>query len=132
MNKTTRKSYLLLSVTVMLITTSSLVLSTAKPVNKKSSQTSVTNSIPDDLKVIFKNSCMACHSIDGSGIAKAKLNFSNWDSYSPGKQDKKAAVICNVVSKGTMPPKSFRKSHPETILTEQQKEAICKWSASFR
>lgn len=94
-------------------------------------QISATNPIPDDLKIVFKNSCMACHSTDGSGMAKANVNFSIWDTYSSDKQVKKASAICNVVSKESMPPKSFRKSHPEVIPTAEQKEAICKWSSSL-
>jgi hypothetical protein len=61
-------------------------------------------------------------------MAMAKLNFSEWDSYSAEKQAKKAEAICNVITKGSMPPKSFRQSHPEAIPTDAQKELICKWS----
>jgi cytochrome c5 len=80
------------------------------------------------VKDVFKNSCMGCHATGGKGMAMAKLNFSEWDSYSAEKQAKKAEAICNVITKGSMPPKSFRQSHPEAIPTDAQKELICKWS----
>ncbi len=114
-----KKIYLLLLFAVTLVIVSAFILP-------------VENHIPDNLKVVFKNSCMACHSDNGGGMAKANLNFSNWDTYSPDKQLKKATGICKVVSKGTMPPKSFVKSHPEAALSDEQKALICKWSESFK
>jgi len=113
-----KKSFLLLLVAITLVIVSGSVL----PADK---------SIPDNLKVVFKNSCMACHSDNGGGMAKAKLNFSKWDTYSPEKQIKKAVAICTVISKGSMPPKSFIKSHPEAVLSDEQKTDVRKWSESF-
>lgn len=92
----------------------------------------VENPIPDNLKIVFKNSCMTCHSDNGGGMAKANLNFSKWDTYTPEKQVKKAVEICKVVSKGSMPPKSFIKSHPEAVLSDEQKALICKWGESLK
>jgi len=119
-----KKNYLFLLAAITLVIVSGSLLLNA--------QTSKSNPIPDDLKVIFKNSCMACHSDDGGGIAKANLNFSSWDTYSPEKQVKKTAAICAVVTKGAMPPKSFVKTHPEAALTDEQKVLICKWGESLK
>lgn len=115
-----KKIYLFLAVTVVLL----LVLASfILPVPNKP--------VPDDLSLVFKNSCMACHASGGSMMAMGKVNFSNWDTYDTAKQAKKAAAICNIVTKGSMPPKSFIKSNLGAALTDEQKAKICKWSAEL-
>ena len=42
--------------------------------------------IPDSVFTIIQNSCMDCHATDGNGMAKSKINFDKWDTYSPEKQ----------------------------------------------
>jgi hypothetical protein len=74
---------------------------------------------------------MSCHATGGRNLAMTKLNFSDWDNYEPGKQVKKAAAICKRITKGTMPPKSFRVSNPDAIPTASQKEMICTWSGTL-
>ena len=91
----------------------------------------ITNGIPDEVKAVFEKSCTGCHSDDGKGLAKAKLNFSQWDNYEPAKQAGKAAAICKMITKGKMPPKSIRKSKPDLIPTQQQIDLICKWSKTL-
>ncbi len=90
-----------------------------------------TKPIPEDLKAVFKTSCMACHSDDGGSMAKSRVNFSRWDSYDLEKQSKKAADISKVVMKGAMPPKSFAKANPGAVLTDIQKEMVYKWSGGL-
>jgi hypothetical protein len=85
----------------------------------------VPNGIPDDIKAIFEKSCMGCHSDDAKGFAKSKVNFSKWDSYDAKKQADKAAAICNMVTKGKMPPKKVK---AELKPTPEQITAICNWS----
>ncbi|MFA6334845.1 MAG: heme-binding domain-containing protein [Bacteroidales bacterium] len=112
-----KKIYLFLSVIAMVLIVTSLVVP-QQP----------TNPIPDDLKTVFKTSCMACHANEGSRLAMSKVNFSKWDSYDSEKQSRKAASICKSVYRGSMPTKSFVKSNPGAILTDAQKNKICKWS----
>jgi mono/diheme cytochrome c family protein len=100
-------------------------------INEKTVST-ITDSIPVDLQLIFKKSCMDCHAKGGSSFAMSILNFSEWQNYTPGKQIKKASAICNEISNGAMPPKSFRKTHPDAIPTEAQIDTICKWSAALK
>jgi hypothetical protein len=88
--------------------------------------------IPDDVMAVLKNSCMACHGQDGKKMAMSMVNFSAWDNYSADKQAKKASAVCNVVTKGTMPPKNYREANPGAVLTDAQKELICKWSKSLQ
>jgi cytochrome c5 len=107
------------------------VLSQAQSAGKKSTAQLTVSSIPDDLEVIFQKSCMDCHAIDGKMMAMAKLNFSEWDKYKAGKQTKKAVAICRKITKGAMPPKSYREKYPETIPSASQIELICKWSKTL-
>lgn len=88
--------------------------------------------LPENIMSIIDKSCMDCHSDDGNKLAAMKLNFSNWEKYKPGKQAAKSAAICKIVGKGNMPPKSYRESHPDAVLTKAQIEMICKWSESLR
>jgi hypothetical protein len=91
----------------------------------------VQNPIPDNFQTIFKTSCKDCHAAGGKKTAMSKLNFSNWDSYSPEKQAKKAREICNMLSLEKMPPKSYRKLHPGNIPTALQVDEICEWCNSL-
>jgi hypothetical protein len=75
---------------------------------------------------------MDCHATGGNHMAMSLLNFSGWDKYKPGKQAKKAGAICYMISKGSMPPKSFRDANPEAVPTADQKDAICKWSGTLK
>ena len=89
-------------------------------------------SIPDSISKIFQNSCYACHAEGGNMMAMSKVNFSEWDKLSPEKQAKKAAAICKVVSKGSMPPGKFQKKHADKVPTQAQKVSICAWAKSLK
>ena len=115
----------------LIAVTSFVLVSNDGVTNKVISGVTATQSIPDDVMVAVKNSCMACHATGGKSMAMAKVNFSEWDTYPAAKQAKKAEAICNVITKGTMPPKSFKASHPDAVLTDAQKDMICKWSKSL-
>ena len=53
---------------------------------------------------------------------------SKWDSYSSEKQIEKALSMCKEVTKGAMPPKGYRASHPEGVPTEKQIKTLCNWA----
>jgi len=127
-----KKTYLFLTASVMVAVFTASVLSPAKVTGKKGPTQIAATSIPDDLQIIFKKSCMDCHATGGSHMAMSLLNFSNWDKYKPGKQTKKAGAICYMISKGSMPPKSYKAANPDAIPTEAQKDAICKWSGTLK
>ncbi len=90
------------------------------------------SSIPDDLHKIFEKSCMGCHARGGNLMAMFHLNFTKWDDYRQEKQVSLAADICKMLSKGEMPPKSARQSHPELIPSNDQIKSICTWSDSLK
>jgi hypothetical protein len=125
-----KRTFLFLAIIVMVTVLTASVLSLSKD-GENITTLMTTNAIPDDLKVIFKNSCMDCHATGGKGMAMAKLNFSDWDNYSPDKQVRKADAICKIVTKGTMPPKSYGEKNPNAIPTASQKDMICKWSKTL-
>jgi mono/diheme cytochrome c family protein len=88
-------------------------------------------SIPDSVYAVFSKSCIGCHADDGNGMAKSKVNFDKWDSYSPEKQASKAAAISKMLNKGAMPPSGFRKSNPTLIPTEADVAKVTAWAKSF-
>jgi hypothetical protein len=62
-------------------------------------------------------------------MAASVWSFSSWDQYSAKKQMKKANAICRAITNGSMPPSSGGTAR---ILTTEQKDIICKWSASLQ
>lgn len=99
--------------------------------SSETSNPSMTSSIPDSIGNIIEKSCYPCHSAPGKGMAMMKLNFDNWETYNPEKQADKAKKMCNKVTKGAMPPKSFRNNNPDKVPTQAQVQVICNWAASF-
>ncbi|MBM3404665.1 MAG: hypothetical protein FJY10_07220 [Bacteroidetes bacterium] len=94
-------------------------------------QTQSTSGIPDSVYVILKKACMACHSDQGTGLAKGKLNLSPWDGYSADRKVSKARAICKEMKAGTMPPRRFVAKNPEAQLTDDQIRIVCDWTASL-
>ena len=88
-------------------------------------------SMPDSIHKIIEKCCMDCHAEGGNGMAESHVNFSKWDSYKPEKQADKANSICKVMTKESMPPKGYKKSHPDAIPTQKEVNAICKWAGSL-
>jgi hypothetical protein len=88
--------------------------------------------IPDNINQIFKTSCTPCHWEGGKAMALKMVNFSKWTDYDVVKGGKKAGMVCYVLNKEKMPPKSVRKGTPEMIPTKEQVDAICKWAESVK
>jgi cytochrome c5 len=126
-----KKNYLFLAATLIAVLVIALGLKPAPAISQKATKQASVAPLPDDVGKIFKNSCMACHGEGGKGMAMSHVNFSKWSEYTPEKQASKAESICKVVTKGSMPPKSFKKDHPEFVPTEAQIKSICDWSASL-
>jgi hypothetical protein len=87
--------------------------------------------IPENINKIFQNSCTPCHGKEGGRFPHSRLNLSKWAGYGAEKEAEKAALICSTLSKGSMPPKSRRESHPELNPTKEQVDLICKWAESL-
>jgi hypothetical protein len=85
-------------------------------------------SISDEVMKIAKKSCVNCHTEPGNKMALMHVNMSTWDKYSPEKQAEKAKEMCNMVTKGKMPPKHFTKKHPEGVPSKEEIKTICNWA----
>ena len=88
--------------------------------------------IPEKVMKIAEKSCVNCHVQPGNMMALSHLDLSNWEKYSQEKQAAKAKAMCNMVSKGKMPPKSYRKNHPDGIPSNEEIKTICDWAASLQ
>lgn len=86
---------------------------------------------PDSVSMIIERSCFDCHS-DKSGnfAAKGKLNFTNWNEYTPAKKVGKMEAICEEITEGKMPKKSYVSKNPDKALSQSERELICKWAAA--
>lgn len=88
--------------------------------------------IPDNVVAIAKKSCVHCHAEPGKSMALAHVNISKWDTYTAEKQASKAKAMCNMVTKGKMPPNSFKSENPGFVLTKEEIKTICDWSTSIQ
>ena len=86
------------------------------------------NVLPDSIQKIIGHACTDCHTTGGNGMACAHVNFSKWSDYSVEKQASKANLICKNLSKSSMPPKGWRREHPDEIPTQMEVNIICAWS----
>jgi hypothetical protein len=91
-----------------------------------------TKPIPESVMKIAKAACVDCHAEPGNMMAKSHVNLSNWDKYSPEKQAAKAKDMCEMVTKGKMPPKKFKESHPEAVPTAENIKTLCDWAESLQ
>jgi hypothetical protein len=91
-----------------------------------------TAAIPAEIVKITEKSCTACHSGSGNADAVAKLDLSAWGKYSPDKQASKAQAMCIMVSKDKMPPRDYRNTHPESVLTNNEIKALYAWAQALR
>ena len=87
--------------------------------------------IPADVMKIAQGSCVKCHTEPGNMMALSHLNLTKWDKLTADKQADKAASMCELVTKGKMPPKGFLEKNPGAALTPAQVKTICDWSESI-
>jgi mono/diheme cytochrome c family protein len=98
---------------------------------QSSEDKAVSSTIQADVYKIFQSSCIDCHAKGGKSMAMSHVNFSEWDSYPAEKKAVKASDIVKILQKGKMPPKLYRESHPESVLTPAQIETVTKWAESL-
>ena len=117
-----------------------IVFLTSMFLNQSSAQVSqpspkdgnVSKPISSVVMKIAERSCLKCHTEGGNGMAMMHLNLSNWDKFSPEKRADKAKDMCKMVSKGKMPPKSFREKNPGAAPTQEEVKVICDWATSIQ
>jgi hypothetical protein len=64
------------------------------------------------------------HIVEG----KEQLNFSEWGKYDKRQQLKLIDEICEVMTTGEMPLKSYTFMHSSAILNDTEMENICAWT----
>jgi hypothetical protein len=126
-----KKIYAILAISLFVLSIAITTLSSAKDTTQREQIIPDSSSIPDSINKIFTNSCFPCHSDVGKLLAKTKLNFSVWDTYTKKEKIKVREDICKILSDGDMPPESVRKSKPETLPNDAQIKSICNWVASL-
>jgi predicted CxxxxCH...CXXCH cytochrome family protein len=127
-----KKVVLMIAVLAVAVVSSSFVLAPAKAVNGTKCKLTASTSIPADVYQVFVKSCIACHSDGANGMAASRVNFPKWDTYNVKKQAKKSAAVCKTMTKGSMPPKSYKTNHPETIPNAQDITLVCDWATSLK
>jgi hypothetical protein len=61
---------------------------------------------------------------------RARFNFSPWINGSVKPTPNQMAEICDAVSYGSMPPKSYRLMHRDARLSDADVDVLCKWPGS--
>ena len=102
--------------------------------------------MPSPVKKKIVDACYDCHSdktaypaysrvapvswLLANHIRKGKeqLNFSEWANYDRKKQIKLLTAICDEVTSGEMPLKSYVVMHSRAVINEKELEDICKWT----
>jgi len=102
--------------------------------------------VPPDVDMVLTRSCGDCHTNStaypwysqvqpvawwlANHIAEGRqqLNFSTFNTYPARRKQKKLEAICEQVKSGEMPLPSYTWIHRNAILTDSEKDAICKWT----
>jgi len=84
---------------------------------------------PNDVMDILKSKCLNCHvTTSKNEDAKDELDFLKWNEYSPFMKVGKLNDICEIISKGKMPPEKYLNRFPEKKLTDAQVKILCTWT----
>ena len=107
-----------------------------------------TENVPQNLQTIFDRSCADCHSnhtawpwyshiapvswMVANDVHEARhhMNFSEWAKYDAKKRDHEIEEICNEILEGDMPDTKYTLIHRRARLSQDEREAICKWTGS--
>lgn len=102
--------------------------------------------VPPDIDMVLTRSCGDCHSNQtvypwysqmqpvawwmGGHISEGRqqLNFSTFNTYPARRKRNKLEAICEQIKSGEMPLPSYTWVHRNAILTDSEKDAICKWT----
>jgi cytochrome c551/c552 len=103
---------------------------------------------PTNVKVALRAACYDCHSNETvwpwySHVApmswllaydvlegREELNFSTWQRYDAGKQQKKLKKSVEEMNEGEMPPWFYTMMHPPARLADADRQAIISWASA--
>ena len=116
------------------------------PVNKTNPPVQSEVPAPEYVKPILERACYNCHSNETNwpwysavapvswlvahdvNEAREHLNLSTWDEYRSEVQKDKVAAMWEMVDIGEMPLWYYQIMHPESELSEEDKNAFRKWT----
>ncbi len=135
---------------VFLIAVQFIPVDHRNPTFDSSKSIDATEKLTPDVQSILRGACANCHSNQTqwpwySHVApvswviahdvhdgRRKLNFSEWGSYSADKREQKLEEICEQVTIGDMPDPKYLWLHRSARPTEQQRDAVCRWTEEAR
>lgn len=106
--------------------------------------------VPEEVNIIFKESCMDCHSNNTKAMwymnvqpvgwwiadhveeGRAELNFDEFAKFPLAKQYHKFEEIEEMINEGEMPLSSYKIMHDYAELTETEKKAVIEWTTEMR
>jgi hypothetical protein len=109
-----------------------------------------TVSVDPAVASVFARSCNDCHSnatvwpwystvapvswLVVSDVKRGRnaLNFSDWQSFGPDKQQEILPEICKEVADRDMPTEEYILMHPQAKLSRAEVQSICNWVRSVR
>lgn len=107
-------------------------------------------SMPQNVDAILKKACYDCHSnntiypwyvaiqpiawwmADHVNEGKRKLNFSEFASYKPKKQDHKLEEFVESQTDKWMPISSYTFAHKNARLTDEERKVLIDWATGLR
>jgi hypothetical protein len=124
----------------------------AKPIiaEDATSALAAATKVPAEVNAILERSCKDCHSnrtdwpwysnvapvswmvIEDVKEARHHMNFSIWALEEPEDQRNMLGEICEEVTSGAMPLRSYTWTHSGAALSEEQKKTLCAWTESER
>ena len=106
--------------------------------------------MPGDVQVMLKKACYDCHSNNTNypwytaiqpfhwfmnyhiQSGKEELNFNEFGTYTPRRQQSKLRSIENSLKDGTMPLSAYTLIHRNAILSEAEKRLMINWVQNSR
>lgn len=103
-------------------------------------------SVPEPVKAVLRRACMDCHTdrtqvpwygrvapvswMLARDVEKGRraMNLSRWGDVQPAMRMALAAIACEDVRSGRMPPPAYVMMHREARPTPRDIEVLCKWS----
>lgn len=103
---------------------------------------------PQPVRDVLKRACYNCHSNETKWPwyayvapvswlvahdveeGRQHMNFTEWDKLSPVKQAEHQHGVWKMVQKGDMPPQIYRSAHPESHLSEADRDVLKAWAES--
>lgn len=106
--------------------------------------------VPQEVSSILKTACNDCHSNNTrypwyNNIqpfawflsyhvkdGKKELNFDEFSSYSPKKQDHKLEEVIEMIQEGEMPLTSYKLVHRDAKLSKEDQQKLIDWARGIR